>query len=94
MIAQSERTALLEKVQGESDYKKAAELYQEKTGRYIHYRYLYKFLSGQRHITGKKPGSHQPLDMYTAVVDAIKKREMEVEEMTGKAREIRQALAA
>lgn len=94
MISQSERSELLEKVNGDTDYKMAAIIYERKTGKKIFYRYFYKFLSGERKITGKKPGSHQPLTMYASVVEAIAARENESEKMTGKAREMRERLAA
>lgn len=94
MIDQTERDALRSRVKGDIDYKAAALLYKKQTGRSIHWRYLYKFLVGERKVEGLKAGSHQPLKMFGAVVDAIKKREAEADEMTVAARELRQRLAA
>ena len=94
MISQKQRDSLRKRINPKSDYKKAAELYEAKTGRYIHHRYLYKLLTGERKVEGTKPGSHQPLQMWEAMVDAIQYREMKDEEMTGKAREMLERLAA
>lgn len=94
MIAQSERDALRARIHAQTDYVAAARIYSAKTGRSIHHRYLYKFLSGERAVTGQKPGSHQPLQMWEAIVEAIGQREREAEKMTAEARALRARLAA
>lgn len=94
MISQDERNELRKRLNAKTDYVRAAHIYEKQTGRSIHHRYLYKLLTGERKVEGTKAGSHQPLQMWEAIVEAIRQRENEGEEMTTRAREIRQRLAA
>lgn len=100
MISLNERKEL-EKLLQFSDYKTAAAIYTRNTGKFIYYRYLEKFIKGHRKASGERPGTHRPLDMYIALAEAERQRreaqkvkEMKDEEMTAKAREIRERLAA
>jgi len=94
MIAQSERKELLKEIKADEDYISAAAIYKQITGRKIYHRYLYRFLKGEIIITGKKPGSHQPLQMWEALVEAIVQRKMKEEMMTREAKAMRERLAA
>lgn len=91
MIDQRERSALKALIKA-GDYIEAARIYKERHGRVIYHRYLEKFLSGERKVLGEKPGAHRPLDMYAAIVDAIKAREQRAAEMTKAARELKAQL--
>ena len=97
MISLSERDELAKKL-CHSDYSTAASIYTRNTGRKLHYRYLEKFIKGERKCTGKKPGAHQPLEMYRALAEAYRQRidaeKMKEAEMTAQARNIRERLAA
>ena len=91
MIDQKAREELLRLVKP-GDYAEASAIYEQKQGRPIYFRYLEKFLKGDRKVKGENPGSHQPLDMYAAIVDAIKAREQRAAEMTKAARELKAQL--
>jgi len=93
MIDQDTRDSLRNRIQG-GDYKVASIIYRQKTGRRIGHRYLYMFLRGERNVTGRKENGHNPLAMYSAMVDAVKKREMEAEDLTMAARGLLRGLAA
>lgn len=73
MINQDQRNLLLREIQP-GDYFTAAEEYKQLTGREIYPRYLQKFLKGERKVTGRKVTGHDPLKMYEALAEAIRKR--------------------
>lgn len=95
MISKEDREALKRRVDGRSaDYATAAEIYQRITGRSISSKYLYKFITGERMVQGKKAGSHNPLNLYESLVEAVEIRERNEAEMKVRAKELRQRLAA
>lgn len=95
MISKEDREALKKRVDGKAaDYVTAAEIYERITGRSIASRYLYKFITGERAVHGRKPGSHNPVHIYEALIEAVEKREKTEAEMATRANELRQRLAA
>lgn len=91
MIHQSERDALAQQIK-KGDYQVASNIYQEMHMRYVNRRYLQRFIEGKNQCTGARAGSHQPLDMYKAVAEAIRQRLERDQDNTGQANEIRQRL--
>lgn len=95
MISKEDREALKKRVDGQAaDYAAAAEIYQRISGRAISSKYLYKFVTGERQVTGKKPGSHNPVYIYEALVEAVEKREAFEASMKDKSQTLRNRLAA
>lgn len=95
MISSEQKEALSKRVVGgASDYNNAAEIYQALTGLSITPRYLYKFITGERKVTGAKPGSHNPVDLYEALVEAVTRREKKESEMKARAKALTERLAA
>jgi hypothetical protein len=73
MIKQDDRdTVKAQMIDG--DYQVAQKIYQKNTGRTISQTYLCMFITGRKPATGKRPGSHQPSDMYQAICEAIEER--------------------
>lgn len=73
MINREQREHLRQYV-ATGDYDNAAKIYLANTGREISTIYVWMFVNGHKPVTGRKPGSHQPEDIYRAVAEAIAAR--------------------
>ena len=73
MITQEQRQTLLNLIKP-GDYDRARGIYRQNTGRDISVMYLWKFIKGDKPVTGLRPGSHQPQDMYRAIAESITAR--------------------
>lgn len=89
MIAQSTRDKLRERIK-KGDYESAAQIYKKNVNRYVSGRYLQQFLSGTHKVTGRKEGGHDPLKMFEALTEAVKRREEEERIISNKALEMLQ----
>lgn len=91
MIHQSERDALRTQIK-KGDYEVAAKIYKDKHIRQVGRRYLQRFMEGLNNPSGTRPGSHQPIDMYEAVAQAVRERIQRENETTERARAMRYKL--
>ena len=91
MIHQSERDALRAQIK-KGDYQVASNIYQKNHNRPIGRRYLQRFMEGISNPSGARPGSHQPIHMYEAVAEAVRRRIQRENETTETARAMRYKL--
>jgi len=90
MIPYEDRTKVKEKMIG-ADLRVAVEIYKENTGRNISHQMLYCFIAGRKPCDGMRPSSHQPVEMYRAICQAIHKRQTQFANQGNIAAEIRAA---
>ena len=89
MISQQVRDKLRARIK-KGDYNIAANIYMTDVNRYVSSRYLQQFLDGTHKVTGRKDGGHNPLDMFAAITEAVKRREDEERIISNKALEMLQ----
>lgn len=74
MVNSEYREAALHRLK-RGDIKRSREIYMERFSRKISVSYIEMFIKGEKPVTGEKPGSHQPQDIYQAICEAIFERE-------------------
>lgn len=66
----------------------AVKIYEKIAYRQISTSILQKFIRRRHPFTGRRPGSHQPIDMYRAIAQAVAQRCRHEQETTRKAAEL------
>lgn len=70
------------------DWEKAAQIYHKNSKKPIYPRYLERFLRCYSNPTGRAAGSHQPLQMFEAIAEAVAQRQTIERAQTAHALEI------
>lgn len=91
MIDQPTRDTLENQIR-KGDYEAAAQIYHKLVKKTITPRYLQKFLKGQKNPTGTRPHSHQPLQMFHALTQAVKERTDRQQQQTQAAQQLLQTI--
>ncbi len=73
MISKQERVDLKNRI-ARGDYRRAAKLYTEMTGKEVSYQYLEHYLHDRREVSGLS-GKHSGTDMYNALYITVEARE-------------------